>query len=66
MLRDRYEPMTLFAFVPALRLALEPGLAQPDQRLAGDGLFRHVKADLPAGGAHPAEAGGQAPVRVGL
>jgi transposase, IS5 family len=46
MLRDRYEPMNLFAFVPAIRLALEPVFAQLDQLLADDVLFRHVKADL--------------------
>ena len=31
MLRDRYDPMKLFALLPACGLALEPVLAQLDQ-----------------------------------
>jgi hypothetical protein len=46
MLRDRYEPMDLFALVPELSLAMEPVLAQLDRLLDDDLLIRHVKADL--------------------
>ncbi|HEX5506066.1 MAG TPA: transposase, partial [Thermomicrobiales bacterium] len=46
MLRDRYEPLDLFALVPALGMALEPVLAQLDPLLDDDTLFQVVKADL--------------------
>ena len=46
MLRDRYDPMELFALLPACSLALEPVLAQLDQLLDEDVLFQRVKADL--------------------
>ena len=46
MLRDRYEPMNLFALVPALSLALDPVLTQLDHLLDDDTLFQAVKADL--------------------
>lgn len=46
MLRDRYEPLDLFALVPALGMALEPVLAQLDTLLDDDTLFQLVKADL--------------------
>jgi transposase, IS5 family len=46
MLRDRYEPMNLFALVSALRLALDPVLTQLDRLLDNDTLFQAVKADL--------------------
>jgi IS5 family transposase len=46
MLRDRYEPMNLFALVPALSFTLEPTLARLDVLLDDDLLFQEVKADL--------------------
>ena len=46
MLRDRYEPMNLFALVSALSLALDPVLTQLDRVLDDDTLFQAVKADL--------------------
>jgi IS5 family transposase len=46
MLRDRYEPVDLFALVPALGMALEPVLARLDTLLDDDTLFQLVKADL--------------------
>jgi transposase, IS5 family len=57
MLRDRYEPMNLCALVPALSLALEPGLAQLDRLLDDDVLFQRVKADLGQGAPHTATRG---------
>jgi IS5 family transposase len=46
MLRDRYEPLNLFALVSALSLALDPVLTQLDRVLDDDTLFQAVKADL--------------------
>jgi IS5 family transposase len=46
MLRDRYEPMNIFALVPALSFAMEPVLAQLDWLLDDDTLFQQVKTDL--------------------
>src|SRR5215217_1541814 len=46
MLRDRYEPMNLFALVPALGLELEPVLVRLDALLDEDALFQLVRADL--------------------
>jgi transposase, IS5 family len=46
MLRDRYEPMNLFALVSALSLTLDPVLTQLDRVLDDDTLFQAVKADL--------------------
>ena len=46
MLRDRYEPMNLFALVSALSLALDPVLIQLDRMLDDDTLFQTVKTDL--------------------
>ncbi len=46
MLRDRYEPLDLFALVPTLGMAMEPVLAQIDTLLDDDTLFQAVKADL--------------------
>ncbi len=46
MLRDRYEPLDLFALVPRLQLAFDPELAQLDQLLEDDVLFQRVRADL--------------------
>src|SRR5437764_3450237 len=46
MLRDRYEPVDLFAFVPQLGLEFDPQLAQLDRLLDDDELFALVRADL--------------------
>jgi len=46
MLRDRYEPLQLFALVPQLALRFEPELAELDRLLEDDLLFERVKADL--------------------
>jgi IS5 family transposase len=46
MLRDRYDPVCLFALVPQLALRFEPELAALDRLLEDDVLFRQVKADL--------------------
>jgi transposase, IS5 family len=46
MLRERYAPMNVFDFVPALSLALDPVLTQLDTLLDDDTLFQAVKADL--------------------
>jgi transposase, IS5 family len=46
MLRERYQPMNLFALVPALSLALDPVLTQLDHLLDDDTLFQTVKADM--------------------
>jgi IS5 family transposase len=46
MIRDRYDPLDLFALVPQLQLQFEPELAVMDRLLDDDALFQHVKADL--------------------
>jgi transposase, IS5 family len=46
MLRDRYDPIDLFALIPGLSLAMDPVLAQLDQLLEDDALVQRVKADL--------------------
>ena len=46
MLRDRYEPMNIFALVPALSFTIEPVLARLDSLLDDDALFQQIKADL--------------------
>jgi transposase, IS5 family len=46
MLRDRYEPMNLFASIPTLCMRMDPVLAQMDTLLDDDVLFQAVKADL--------------------
>jgi IS5 family transposase len=45
-LRERYEPMNLFALVSTLSLALDPVLTEWDRMLDDDTLFQAVKADL--------------------
>ena len=57
MWRDRYDPMDLLALVPALRLAMEPIVAQLDQLLEEDGLVQRVKADLLRRAPHTATRG---------
>jgi IS5 family transposase len=46
MLRDRYDPIDLFALVPQLGLQFEPQLAQLDRLLDDDQIFARVRADL--------------------
>jgi IS5 family transposase len=46
MLRDRYDPIDLFALIPQLGLQFEPQLAQLDQLLDDDAIFARVRADL--------------------
>ena len=46
MLRDRYEPLDLFALVPQLQLQFEPQLAQLDRILDDDEIYACVRADL--------------------
>lgn len=46
MLRDRYEPVDLFAIVPQLALEFDPQLAQLDRLLDDDAIFAAVRADL--------------------
>src|SRR5215207_304160 len=46
MLRDRYDPVDLFALTPALALTFEPVLARLDELLDDDVLFRAVRDDL--------------------
>jgi transposase, IS5 family len=46
MLRDRYEPMNLFAYIPTLGMRMDPVLTQIDTLLDDDVLFQAVKADL--------------------
>jgi IS5 family transposase len=46
MLRDRYDPMNIFALVPALSFTIEPVLARLDSLLDDDTLFQQVKSDL--------------------
>ncbi len=57
MLRDRYEPLDLFALVPKLHLELDPELAQLDQLLEDDALFQRVRADLVKRSPHTARRG---------
>jgi IS5 family transposase len=46
MLRDRYEPLDLFALVPQVGLELDPVLTALDALLDDDVLFQRVRADL--------------------
>jgi transposase, IS5 family len=46
MLRDRYDPVDLFALVPQLELQFEPQLAQLDRLLDDDDIVARVRADL--------------------
>ena len=46
MLRDRYEPMDLFAYVPKLGLEMDPVLSQMDRLLDDDIVFQQVRTDL--------------------
>jgi transposase, IS5 family len=46
MIVDRYDPINIFEMVPKLKLQFEPELAQLDELLDDDELFRLLKADL--------------------
>jgi transposase, IS5 family len=46
MLRDRYDPIDLFALMPQLALQFEPQLAQLDRLLDDDAIFTRVRTDL--------------------
>src|SRR5690349_20797885 len=46
MLRDRHEPVDIFARVPQLSHALDPVLAQLNHLLDADAIFQQLKADL--------------------
>lgn len=46
MLRDRHDPLDLFALVPNLGLEMDPLLTQLDRLLEDEELFEQVKADL--------------------
>jgi transposase, IS5 family len=46
MIVDRYDPVNLFEMVPKLKLEFESELAQLDQLLDDDELFKLLKADL--------------------
>jgi IS5 family transposase len=46
LLRDRYEPMNVFALVSALSLALDPVRTPLDRMLDDDTLFQAVNADV--------------------
>jgi hypothetical protein len=64
-LRERDHPTHLGALVPALRLALEPVLAQLDRRLDDEVPWHRVKADLGRRAPHTATRGRPAtPVAV--
>lgn len=57
MLRDRYEPLDLFACIPTLSMQMDPLLAQIDILLADDAIFQAVKADLLRRFPHTADDG---------
>jgi hypothetical protein len=46
MIVDRYDPINLFELVPKLKMEFEPELAQLDQLLDDDELFKLLMADL--------------------
>jgi hypothetical protein len=46
MLRERYEPLNLFEYIPALGMQTDAVLTQLDTLLHDDVLFATVKADL--------------------
>jgi IS5 family transposase len=57
MLRDRYDPIDLFACIPTLSMQMDPILAQIDRLLADDTIFLAVKADLLRRFPHTADDG---------
>src|ERR687884_290451 len=46
MLRDRYDPINLFEYIPALSMETDAVLTQLDTLLDDDMLFQAVKHDL--------------------
>jgi hypothetical protein len=46
MLRERYDPMNLFEYIPVLVMETDAVLAQLDTLLDDDVVFQVVKADL--------------------
>lgn len=57
MLRNRYDPMNLFAMVPKLGREMDPELVQLDHLLDDDILFQKVRADLVCRYPHTATRG---------
>lgn len=57
MLRDRYDPIDLFARLPTLSMQMDPILTQIDSLLADDTIFQAVKADLIRRFPHTADDG---------
>jgi IS5 family transposase len=57
MLRNRDDPMNLFALVPQLGRAMDPELVQLDRLLDDDILFQKVRADLVRRSPHTATRG---------
>src|SRR5690349_21885123 len=57
MLRDRYEPLDIFAVVPQLSQAIDPVIPHLNDLLADDALFQQVKADLSHRYPHTTETG---------
>ena len=57
MLRDRYEPMNLFTYIPTLSIRIDPVLTQIDTLLDDHVLFQAVKADLSKRCPHTASDG---------
>lgn len=46
MLRNRYDPLNLFEYIPALSMSMDPILAQIDTLLDDDLIFQRVRLDL--------------------
>ncbi len=46
MLRNRYDPLNLFEYIPALSMTMDPTLAQIDILLDDDLIFQQVRTDL--------------------
>src|SRR5438105_4298487 len=46
MLRDRYEPVDIFAMVPQLSRAIDPVIAELDELLDADTIFQQLRTDL--------------------
>jgi hypothetical protein len=47
VLRERYDPMNLFEYIPALGMETDAVLTQLDMLLDDDVVFQAVKADRP-------------------
>src|SRR5690349_7189100 len=57
MIRDRYDPLDLFALIPALALEMDPLLAEIDRLLDDPALLIRVKGDLVQRYPHSATTG---------